>query len=48
MTMNFDTYTMIADLLFEREDLTIEEIAEECGVSVEAVQYVDRSENDIF
>ena len=45
MNINYDTYEMIADLLMD-ETLSVEEIAEMANVSVDAVRYVDRAEND--
>ncbi len=50
MHIDFDTYEMIADLLAQGIDLdptySVEEIAAMTGVSVETVQWVDRSENE--
>lgn len=49
-TMDYETYEEICDLLAEGTDLeptySVEEIAEMVGVSVEAVEYVDRAENE--
>ena len=47
MTINFDTYEMIAGLLMMGGDeptYSVEEIAEMIGVDVETVEYVDRAE----
>jgi hypothetical protein len=49
-SIDSDTYNRIAELLDERDlygdyFYTVEEVAEIVGVSVEAVQYVDRAEN---
>ena len=50
MCIDFDTYEMIADLLAQGTDLdptySVEEIAAMVGVSVDAVLWVDRSENE--
>jgi hypothetical protein len=49
-SIDSDTYERIVELLEERNlygdyFYTVEEVAEIVGVSVEAVQYVDRAEN---
>lgn len=52
MTISFETYEMIADLLAEGTDLdptySVEEIAEMVGVSVDVVRYVAQSEEDVM
>ena len=51
MMINFDTYEMIAELLMMGDDeptYSVEEIAEMDSVTVEVVEYVDRSENDVM
>jgi hypothetical protein len=50
MTINFDTYEMIADLLAQGTEFdptySIEEIAMMANVSVDIVRYVDQAEQD--
>ena len=46
--IDFDTYQMICDLLWEHEDMDLTEIAELAGQPLEVVQYVDRAESEDF
>lgn len=53
MHIDFDTYTLIADLLMMTDannDFihSVDDVAKIVGVDVDTVRYVDRAENDIF
>ena len=43
-TLTYDAYEMICDVLYEHEELELEEIAEMTGFTLEEVKYVASAE----
>ena len=46
--IDFDTYQMICDLLWEHEDMELADIAELAGQPLDVIQYVARAESETF